>query len=124
MGEKTLQIILLITLLIAATCLPGYAWNRHGGGVWFVGPRWVAPYPYQYPYPYYYYTLPPQIVIQHQPDVYIQQTPAPVPEQTYWYYCPAPQGYYPYVKECPVGWLKVVPTPPDNTQVQPQRPQK
>ena len=27
----------------------------------------------------------------------------------YWYYCQASQGYYPYVSECPSGWLQVVP---------------
>ena len=33
----------------------------------------------------------------------------------YWYYCTDPQGYYPYVKSCPGGWLTVVPnvTPPN-----------
>jgi hypothetical protein len=34
------------------------------------------------------------------------------PEQTYyWYYCSNPEGYYPYIKSCPGGWAKVVPTP-------------
>ena len=34
------------------------------------------------------------------------------PEQQqpyYWYYCRDPQGYYPYVKSCPGGWIPVVP---------------
>ena len=30
----------------------------------------------------------------------------------YWYYCPNPQGYYPYVKECQGGWMTVVPQSP------------
>jgi len=32
----------------------------------------------------------------------------------YWYYCQNPQGYYPYIKSCPGGWMTVVPnvTPP------------
>ena len=32
----------------------------------------------------------------------------------YWYYCQDPQGYYPYVKSCPSGWIQVKPkvTPP------------
>ena len=37
--------------------------------------------------------------------------PAPVyqaPPPTYWYYCQNPQGYYPYVPQCPGGWLTVV----------------
>ena len=28
---------------------------------------------------------------------------------TYWYYCQNPAGYYPYVSQCPRGWLTVVP---------------
>ena len=61
-------------------------------------------------YPYYYYAAPP-VVIQQQPPVYVQAVPQP---SNYWYYCQNPQGYYPYVKECPGGWMKVVPeaTPP------------
>ena len=40
------------------------------------------------------------------------------PEQQqpyYWYYCQNPQGYYPYVKSCPGGWMTVIPngTPPN-----------
>ena len=31
------------------------------------------------------------------------------PEQSYWYFCQDPEGYYPYVKQCPKGWQKVVP---------------
>jgi hypothetical protein len=36
-------------------------------------------------------------------------------EPSYWYYCQNPQGYYPYVKQCPSGWTKVPPSavPPD-----------
>ena len=37
-------------------------------------------------------------------------------QDSYWYYCENPQGYYPYVKSCPGGWMKVVPetAPPDS----------
>ena len=28
----------------------------------------------------------------------------------YWAYCQDPQGYYPYVAQCPSGWLPVTPT--------------
>ena len=124
MRTRPLQIIILIATILAASCLPSFAWHHHGGGgVWIVGPRWVDPYPYPYPYPYY-YNVPPTVVIQQQPDTYIQQAPDTRPQQTYWYYCPSPQGYYPYVKECPAGWMKVVPTPPSGTQAQPQQPDK
>ncbi len=35
----------------------------------------------------------------------------PSPAQA-WAYCRSPQGYYPYVSECPGGWLPVAPTSP------------
>jgi hypothetical protein len=69
---------------------PGFYW----GGSIVVGP------PY---YPYGYYANPPVVV--QPPAVTVQ------PEQNYWYYCQEPQGYYPYVKECPGGWMKVLPQP-------------
>ncbi len=50
----------------------------------------------------------------YAPPVVVQQ-PAPVytaPPATYWYYCPNPQGYYPYVQQCPPGWMTVVPPAP------------
>ena len=70
--------------------------------VWWWG--WPGYYPY-YPYPA--YSAP--VVVQQSPPVYIQQDqPA---EPYYWYYCEGAQTYYPYVQQCPNGWMKVVPTP-------------
>jgi hypothetical protein len=34
---------------------------------------------------------------------------SPPPAPSYWYYCPSARGYYPYVSQCPGGWLTVVP---------------
>jgi hypothetical protein len=55
--------------------------------------------------PYYYYPSP----------VYVAPAPVyaapPAPTPTYWYYCTNPAGYYPYVPQCPGGWMTVVPTP-------------
>jgi hypothetical protein len=96
----------------------------HGGGHFgfglYLGAPYIYPYsPYYYPpYPYAYY--PPTVVVPAQPQVYIEQdNQQPAPSQTsapqannYWYYCDKPEGYYPYVKECPAGWQKVSPTPP------------
>ncbi len=48
----------------------------------------------------------PPVIIQ-SPPVYIQNS---APTGT-WYYCPDPAGYYPDVKECPSGWMTVVPQP-------------
>jgi hypothetical protein len=73
---------------------PSFYW----GGPIVVGPPW---------YPYNYYAAPPA-VIQQQSPVYVQPEQ---PQENYWYYCQNPQGYYPYVKSCPDGWMKVVPQP-------------
>lgn len=75
-----------------------------GPGLW-IGPGWG---PYWYP-PYYppAYTAP--VVVE--PPTYIEQSPA----TSYWYYCESARAYYPYVQQCPGGWLTVVP-PPAETQ--------
>lgn len=57
----------------------------------------------------------PPIIVPSTPPVYIQQqeTLETVQPQThYWHYCTNPEGYYPYVKQCPDGWLRVDPRPP------------
>lgn len=53
------------------------------------------------------------VVIQQQPQV-VQSPPSvsvPAPLTNYWHYCRKPDGYYPYVKNCPGGWLQVAPQP-------------
>jgi hypothetical protein len=115
-------------MMLAGMFVSGIAHADHHGhvgvglyfGVPFPGyyyPPAYYPYPY-YPYPYY----PPAVVAPApaQPPVYIEQGSAqPTPQQApatpdnyYWYHCDKPEGYYPYIKECPGGWQKVVPTPP------------
>lgn len=83
-------------------------WHNHNGGSSFYwsGSFVLGPW---YPYPYY---APPPVIIQQQPPVYVQPQQQ---EDTYWYYCPDPQGYYPYIRDCPGGWMKVIPdaTPPN-----------
>lgn len=80
----------------------------HGGRLgwwWTVGPSW-----YWYPAPVYPYPEPytPPVVIQ------VPTTPAAPPQAQapMWYYCAQPEGYYPYVSECPGGWQPVPATPP------------
>jgi hypothetical protein len=92
---------------------PGYwhagYWGPRYWGPGYWGPRvWWGPSAWWWGGPYYYPA--PTTVIQ-QPPVYVQPTPE---EPQYWYYCQSPQGYYPYIKQCPNGWMKVVPptTPP------------
>ena len=89
----------------------GYGWGHHRGH-YHRGPRYfwsgsiVIPW---YPYSYH---APPPVIIQKEPQVYVQPEQA---EENYWYYCPDPQGYYPYIRQCEGGWMKVVPdtTPPN-----------
>ena len=53
--------------------------------------------------------------MRQEPQVYIERSaPQASPAaEAYWHYCNSPQGYYPYVKECPGGWMRVTPTPPN-----------
>ena len=68
-----------------------------GAPYWGWGPGWWS-------YPGYgYYNSP--VVVERQAPVYVQ----PEAQPQYWYYCQSPQGYYPYVQQCPGGWLQVVP---------------
>lgn len=62
--------------------------------------------------PHYYPSYPRTVVIQRQPEVYVQREVAAVPsgtQQDYWYYCPDSRTYYPYAQTCPSPWLQVVP---------------
>ena len=82
---------------------PGFAdhhdFRHHHGTRVFVAPGfWWAPDWWGPDYPPY-----------APPPVYGQPETQP---QYYWYYCQNPQGYYPYVQQCPGGWQTVVPSPP------------
>ena len=70
-------------------------------------------YPPVYGYPPAYpptYSYPPA---ESYPPEYVEQ---PAPSEplppAYWYYCPAVDNYYPYVRTCPKGWQQVVPQQP------------
>lgn len=107
---KAQKILLALLVLIFVGTGSALAHGVRGGvGVYF-GPAWG---PWFYPPPYYYQ---PQVIVvpQSPPPVYIEQNqaaPEPAPAQQYWYYCNSAKGYYPYVKECPGGWQKVLPEP-------------
>lgn len=98
---------------------PGYYGYRPYG----YRPYGYRPYGYGYrPYGYRPYYWPPfygypsyyQRSVSTAPIVYIQREEIKtVPKQTnYWHYCRNPEGYYPYIKKCPEGWLQVAPQPP------------
>jgi hypothetical protein len=120
-----------LAVALAAAALSGNAFAHrggyrgghgggHGGGVWYgihlgVPLYWPWYYsPYYAPYSPYYY--PPAVVtVPHDPPVYIERADeyaAPGPAD-YWYYCDQAKAYYPYVKDCPGGWRKVLPQPRD-----------
>lgn len=69
------------------------------GGVWYFYPAPVYPYPDPY--------LPPAPPVVVAPPVQ-----NPLPPAQYWYYCPDPEGYYPYVPQCRVPWERVPASPP------------
>ncbi len=104
--------------LLAATLGCGAAWADHGGhGHVSFGINLGIPVgPWYYP-PYYAY--PPVVAVPvysepSAPPVYIEKgAQAAAPAATsYWYYCPNPSGYYPYVNQCPSGWMTVLPQAP------------
>ena len=124
-----LVLVLITVALLFAGALPAQARGRghfsghgHGhssfsGSVW-IGPGWGGwgPWGWGVPaYPYYYGNYwPPAVIEREEPPVYVDPTPQ-AEEQSYWYFCPDSRNYYPYVKKCPNGWLKVIPpaAPPD-----------
>ena len=105
LAKSTLAAALLVAGALASA--PALAWHHARVGVFVGGPLW---YPY-YPYPYYAY--PPTVVVREAPPTqYIEQSSpdtAQPQQQGYWYYCADSKAYYPYVKDCPAGWLKVAP---------------
>lgn len=70
--------------------------------MWYFYPAPVYPYPNPY--------QPPVVMVEQPPVAVVPPAPAPGAPQ-YWYYCPNPQGYYPYVADCSTPWQKVPATP-------------
>lgn len=100
----------------------GGGWHRGGGGWhrggwrggWYGGFGW-GPWWWGYPYYPYYPYYAPTVVAPQEPEVYVQPEPQQE-EPSYWYFCRDPEGYYPYVKKCPKGWLRVVPQAPGDEE--------
>jgi hypothetical protein len=105
---------LFVLVFGAIASVPAFAWH-HGGharvGVFIGAPLYWYP-PYYYP-PYYSPYYPPAYAVPSSPPTYIEQEAQPAPSQSnWWYYCADAKAYYPYVKECPSGWLRVASQPP------------
>lgn len=116
------QVIAGVAILASVGCSTAWARGHARVGIFFGVPLIGAPYYYppRYYYPpypgyypgYYPYAAP---AVAAAPPVYVEQgqeSPqgATLPSN-YWYYCTTPQGYYPYVKDCPNGWQQVSPQP-------------
>lgn len=118
--HKLIAILALLAISLGSGLAFAHGHGHVGLGFYF-GPGPYYPYyarPY-YPYPYPYYAYPPVVVAPESPPVYIEKGgEAQAPDQSaarqdyYWYHCDKPEGYYPYIKECPGGWQKVTPEPP------------
>jgi hypothetical protein len=120
--NMTLSKLLPLSVMLTAAAASSSAWAHHFHygphvGV-YVGPAfgwgWYEPY---------YYPPPPVVVVPATPPTYVEQAPPqevqPAAPQNdspsgYWHYCPKPEGYYPYVKQCPRGWQRVAPRPPQS----------
>lgn len=105
---RNVAVTLCLVFGIAAPAMADHGHWRTHVGVYFGGPFWPGWY-----YPPYY---PPVVAVPvpTSPPVYIEREPASAtpPQTSYWYWCDNPQGYYPYIKNCPGGWKKVEPGPP------------
>ncbi|MDP3609347.1 MAG: hypothetical protein Q8R74_09780 [Methylophilus sp.] len=126
----------------------GGHWGGHGGGHWGgqVGIYLGAPigfrdgyYPYSYygapyygvpyyssPVPAYYPPVQPAPMIyteqSDRPQIRIQAAPknsAQDAQESWWYYCVDAKAYYPYVNQCPGGWLRVAPQPAPGSDYKP-----
>ena len=90
--------------------------HHHGAAFVGFGVGFAYPWSWYYPPPYYYpgYYYPQPVAYPAQPVTYVEQgaAPAPAEQPAGWYYCEASRTYYPYVKECPSGWLRVPAVPP------------
>ncbi|MCP5246280.1 MAG: hypothetical protein H6937_10210 [Burkholderiales bacterium] len=122
------SILILIAFGLSGALFSHLA-SAHGGRIDRFNFGIQLGYPGYYGFGYYdpffyppYYSYPPVIVPMTQPvivpstpPVYIQQQQDSTASQQhtqYWYYCQDTDGYYPYVKQCPGGWLRVNPQPP------------
>jgi len=131
--------LLLAALAVAGgASVPAQAHGGHGGhggghahvGVGFYfGPGWGwgYGYPYASPYPYYYpgYYPPAAAAVPSSPPEYIEQGDVNGGEAAdtgdagatapgVWFHCSKPDGYYPYIKDCPGGWEQVPAQPPSS----------
>jgi hypothetical protein len=111
---------LLVAILVFVPVIADAHWGFGGGAILGFGLGLFTGFTFA-PRPV--YVAPPVYYAPPPPAAYPSYVPAPVPpgpaasgyQPYYWYYCQNPQGYYPYIKSCPGGWMTVIPnvTPPN-----------
>lgn len=128
-NKRVFFLVLTALVLLGATDVYADRYHRGGGyygrghygynrgpsfGFYFGSPFYSRPY-YPYPYqPYYPYYPPTIVTVPVNPPVYIERSQPQAAQPLspgFWYYCSDPEGYYPYVQECPNGWRQVDPIP-------------
>ena len=120
--SKWVGIIGLLAVFLLASAVPGYTWR--GGHGWGGGHRWggwhgwgrtrvsvgIGVGPFWGPGWGWGPAWGGGTVVVTQPSQQLS-IQSPSPPTASWYYCDNPQGYYPYVQQCPGGWRAVAPTP-------------
>lgn len=102
-----LAFCIALLVVLAATPAMAYHWHYYhplwGLGYW---PHFAGPF-----YPPATYVTPPPIVIQQQPQTYIQRPPEQAqPPQVVWHWCRKPEGFWPHVQKCEHdAWMQVLP---------------
>jgi len=99
----------------------GHGWGGHGwGGHFGIWPLYFPGY-FGYPLPLYpdnFFVDPISadsfFIDTAAPVEFVEMTapPADGAQSDNWYYCKDPDGYYPYVKNCPGGWQSIPSKPP------------
>jgi len=103
----------------------GHGGHAHVGVGFYFGPGWGWGYPYPYPYYYPGYYPPAAAAVPSSPPEYIEQGDVNGGEAAdtgdagatapgVWFHCSKPDGYYPYIKDCPGGWEQVPAQPPSS----------
>jgi len=125
--KTSIKVVGALVLMVSGTLASGAAMadhhdrHGHGGGHVRFGISIGIPifasgfYPapvYSYPAPAYTYAAPaysyPAPAYTYPAPAYTYPTiAAPLPPVDNWYYCAASRAYYPYIDECPGGWLRV-----------------
>jgi hypothetical protein len=75
--------------------------SRRSSSTLFYGSYWA--------FPAYWYMQAAPSYLPREPVYYIERSEEELRSPSTWYYCEGAAAYYPYVSQCPAGWVKVEP---------------